>query len=73
MYIESPSHVRGQNKNIRVYRIKNNKPTAIGDADWNSASWPGARGAAVRIIGEADGYKNDGYRFKRKDISLMGV
>jgi len=48
-------------------------PKFIGDSDWQTASWPGARGAAVRTITEVDGYKSDGYTFVRKDIQIIEV
>ena len=78
IYIESGSNVRGQNVNIRVYRIKNNKPTMIGREDYNTAGWPGAHGAAFEIIAQNEGFKTQrqsygGLKFVRKDISIKGI
>ena len=75
IYIKNGSDKRGFNVNIRVYRMKNNVPKFIGNADWHTASWPGAYGASVRIISEVDGYKTDRgmYKFVRKDIQIIEV
>ena len=73
IYIRDGSDKRGYNVNIRVYRVKNNVPELIGDSDWHTASWPGERGAAVRMVTEVDGYKSDGYTFVRKDIQVIQV
>jgi len=73
IYIQDGSDKSGYNANVRVYRVKNNMPKFIGDSDWQTASWPGARGAAVRTITEVDGYKSDGYNFVRKDIQIIEV
>lgn len=73
IYMRDRSDERGFNVNIRVYRIINNVPIFVGNADWNTASWPGERGAVVRIISKADGYKSDGYTFVRKDIQIIQI
>lgn len=73
IFIQSGSDKRGYNVNVRVYRMKNNFPEEIGNSDWQTASWPGARGAAVKIISEADGHKSDGFSFERKDIRIVEV
>ena len=73
IYVRDGSDKRGYNVNIRVYRMVNNVPKLIGNSDWHTASWPGERGAAVRIISDADGYKSDGYNFVRKDIQIIQV
>ena len=73
IYIRDGSDKRGYNVNIRVYRVKNNVPELIGDSDWHTASWPGERGAAVRMITEVDGHKSDGYTFESKNIQIFQI
>ena len=64
IFNETNSPKRGMDVRITVYRIKNNQPHLIGCSDSQTASWPGARGEAVRIINMRDnipfGVKRDG-------------
>ena len=51
----SPSPKRGMDVRITVCRIKRNQPHMIGHSDSQTASWPGARGEAMRIIHDREG------------------
>jgi len=55
IFNETDSPKRGYNVRITVYRVKRNQPHMLGRSDWQTASWPGARAAAVRIIHDVDG------------------
>ncbi len=72
-YVVSPSAKRGYNKNVRVYRIVNNKPKFLAEGDYQSASWRDAKGEAQVLIQKKEGYKQAprGYGFVRKDVELF--
>lgn len=55
IYTETDSNERCCNKCITVYRVKNNQPRLLGNANCNTASWKGAHGQAVSIINDVDG------------------
>ena len=54
IYTETDSPVRGSNKQITVWRIKQNKPELVGSSDHTTASWKGARPSACDIIHNVD-------------------
>ncbi len=55
MFVQTDSPKRGYNVRISVYRIKRNQPIYLDCSDWQTASWPGARPAALRIVHAVDG------------------
>jgi len=62
------STVRGYNRTIEVYRIKNNKPDFVGVNDrMQSAAWRGYIDNAYKLILEKTGDKNG------KNIQLFEV
>lgn len=69
------SNKRGYNREVLVYRIKNNKPDFIGyDDEINTASYKGDKAIASWIIANKLGFKmKNGYDLKRKDIRLFEV
>ncbi len=77
-YIFKVSHEssqRGFNREISVYRIKNNQPVFVGyDDRINTASYKGDRAIANLIISKEDGHKMlNGYDLKSKDIQVFEI
>ncbi len=74
IFNETDSPKRGMDVRITVYRVKRNQPHLVGHSDSQTASWPGARGEAVRIINMRDGIPFDTKRDGRTDrYSLRGL
>ena len=68
------STARGYNRTINVYRVKNNKPTWIGqDNKINTASTYGDKGEAVQLIGSVCGHKHNNYKFLSTNIQIFEV
>ena len=70
IYTQKP---HGHGVSIVVHRIKNNKPHFIGGRDYDTAGWPGKRGAAIDIIVDKEGFKRNKYGLVRKDIVLSEI
>ena len=75
IYKVTPSSpIRGYNRTIEVYRVKNNKPIYLGEDDHiNTASYKGDRATALQAVAEFEGYKFKGYDIVRKDIQIFEV
>ena len=69
------SDKRGYNREVLVYRIKNNEPLFIGcDDEINTASYRGDRAIANWIIANELGFKMaNNYDLKRKDVRLFEI
>lgn len=69
------SNKRGYNREVQVYRIKNNKPLFVGyDDKINTASYKGDRAIASLIISHNLGFKmKNGYDLLRQDIQLFEI
>ncbi len=69
------SPVRGYNREVSVYRIKNNKPVFVGYNDRiNTAAYKGDRAVANLIISKEDGHKMlNGYDLKSKEIQVFEI
>ena len=73
IFVQDTSGKRGYDVNIRVYRMVNNIPKSIGNADYQTRGWKGARGEVATIIAKAEGFKTDGYQILRKDVQIFEV
>lgn len=74
--IEHDSNLRGYNRTINVYRIKNNQPLYIGcDEKINTASYKGDYAIACKVISEVHGHKMDskGYELVNKNIRILSL
>ncbi len=72
--VEQSSNLRGYNRTIYVYRIKNNQPIFVGyDEEINTASYKGDRAIAAKVISEEEGLKMDqgGYSLLTKNVQLF--
>ena len=69
------SNKRGYNREVQVYRIKNNKPIFIGYNDKiDTRSYKGDRAIANLIISKKSGFKmKNGYDLLREDIQLFEI
>lgn len=53
IYIDQYNNKRGsQNKTVRVYRLKNNKPHYLGSFDYSTASTPGSDTEVLQFLSE---------------------
>lgn len=72
--VKNSSLKRGYNREISVYRIKNNQPIYIGTNDEiNTASYKGDYAIACELISKYDKTKmsKDGYSLESKDIKII--
>lgn len=72
--IEKSSSVRGYNRTIYVYRVKNNQPIFVGyNEKIDTASYKGGRAVASQIISDNEGLKMDkkGYNLLSKNVQLI--
>ena len=70
------SSARGFNREVHVYRVKNNQPIFIGyDDRINTASYKGDHAIASAIISKNDKHKMDkkGYFLLSKNIQLLSI
>lgn len=68
-----PLRTGGRYVTYSIYKMIRNKPKLLGIHRANIASYRGDRGEVTVFIGKKEGYKTDGYHFKRKDIKLYEV
>ena len=69
------SNIRGYNRTVEVYQVKNNEPIYVGYNDQiNTASYRGDKAVASKIISDKLGYKmKNSYDLLRKDIRLLEI
>lgn len=70
------SSVRGFNREIIVYRLKNNQPSFVGCNDEiNTASYKGDHAVAAQIIADNTSHKMDarGYDLVSKQIKIISI
>ncbi len=74
--VQQSSTIRGYNRTIYVYRMKNNRPILVGyDEEINTASYMGDRAIASQIISDSEGMKMDqtGYDLQSKNVQLFEI
>ena len=74
--VEHSSTVRGYNRTIKVYHVKNNQPIWIGyDDKINTAGYKGDYAVACQVIADECGHKMDkrGYTLESKNIRVLEI
>ncbi len=74
--VQQSSAIRGYNRTVYVYRMKNNQPIFVGyDEEINTASYMGDRAIASQIISDSEGMKMDqtGYNLQSKNVQLFEI
>jgi len=73
--VTQSSDKRGYNRNVEVWRIKNNQPLFVGyDNKINTASYKGDRAIVNLIISHNLGFKmKNGHDLLRQDVQLFEI
>jgi len=74
--VKHDSDLRGYNRTITVYRVKNNQPIFVGyDEKINTAGYKGDYAIACKIVSLTDKHAMDktGYYLDSKNIKVIGI